>query len=291
MFNALPATTRGILLMVLAMAGFSMGDTMIKLVSGSLSVGYIMFLIGLGGAPIFAVMALRNGHALVSPAFFGRGMLLRNGAEIAGTICVITALSLAELSLVSAIMQAAPIFVTLGAAVAMGAPVGPRRWTAITVGLIGVLMVLQPGGGLSWGLWLALAGTVMLSVRDLATRLVPPEVPTLVMATYGFSMLIPSGLFLIALDPHLPVIKASVAGLLVVAIIVSVIGYYAITAAMRVGEVALVTPFRYTRILFALAIGVTFFGERPNALALAGVAVIVGSGLFILWAARQRAQE
>lgn len=288
MFHALPANTRGILLMILAMAGFAAADMMIKLASQELSVGYIILGLGTGGTPVFALAAMRAGHRLLSGAFWGRGMLVRNASEIVGTICIITALAVADLSLVSAILQAAPIFVTLGAALAMGAPVGPRRWTAIAIGLIGVLMVLQPGGEVTAGLWLALIGTLMLSVRDLATRAVPDDVPTLVVATYGFSMLIPTGLVLVLFEPGLPELSAGLIGIMAAAVILAVIGYYAVTAAMRVGEVAIVTPFRYSRILFALAVGVLFFGERPNALALAGVVVIVGSGLFILWAAWQR---
>ncbi|MCY4179055.1 MAG: EamA/RhaT family transporter, partial [Litoreibacter sp.] len=168
MFHALPANTRGILLMILAMAGFAAADTMIKLAARELSVGYIILGLGAGGTPVFALAARRAGHALRSGAFWGRGMLVRNASEIVGTICIITALAVADLSLVSAILQDAPIFVTLGAALAMAAPVGPRRWTAIGVGLIGVLMVLQPGGEVTAGLWLALIGTLILSVRDLA---------------------------------------------------------------------------------------------------------------------------
>ncbi|MEM6408067.1 MAG: DMT family transporter [Pseudomonadota bacterium] len=288
MFHALPANTRGILLMILAMAGFAAADTMIKLASRELSVGYIILGLGAGGTPVFALAAMRAGHRLLSYAFCGRGMLVRNASEIVGTICVISALAVADLSLVSAILQAAPIFVTLGAALVMGAPVGPRRWAAIGVGLVGVLMVLQPGGEVTPGLWLALIGTLMLSVRDLATRAVPEAVPTLVVATYGFSMLIPTGLVLVLFEARAPILTPWSAGVMVAAVILAVIGYYAVTAAMRVGDVAVVTPFRYSRIIFGLAIGVLFFAERPNALALAGVAVIVGSGLFILWAARQR---
>ncbi|MGA9251128.1 MAG: DMT family transporter, partial [Roseobacter sp.] len=59
--------------------------------------------------------------------------------------------------------------------------------------------------------------------------------------------------------------------------------YYSIVAAMRLGEISFVSPFRYSRILFALVIGISVFGERPDAMTLTGAAIIVGSGLYTLW--------
>jgi drug/metabolite transporter (DMT)-like permease len=279
---------KGIALMVFAMAGFAICDALIKVITASLPVGYMLLAMSVLGTPVFAYLAWRAGHRAWGREALHPALMARNLSEGLAAACVITSLSLADLSLVSAVLQATPLFVTLAGAVLLGERVGLRRWSAVILGLFGVILIIGPGSGeLSVGLILALIGTVGLAGRDVATRYVPKSIPTMAVATYGFGMGIPVGLFLIALNPALPQPDWYNSSLLLAAVIILLFAYYAITAAMRVGDVSLVAPFRYTRIVFALLIGFLFFAERPTPSALLGVAIVVGSGLFVLYRARK----
>ncbi len=200
-----------------------------------------------------------------------------------GTLCFVSAIALAPLATVSAILQATPLAVTLGAAVVLKAPVGWRRWTAILVGFAGVLLIVRPGAsGVDLGAILALLAVFGLAARDLATRAVPASVSSMVLATYGFASVIPAGAILLVFSGGAVMPDRAAALTLLGALIVGVFAYYAIVAAMRVGDIAVVTPFRYTRLLFALVIGVTVFHERPDAPTLVGAAIIIATGLYTL---------
>jgi len=279
---------RGIALMVAAMALFSIEDMFVKVLAGSLPVGQILAMLGAGGATAFAAMALLRGQRLWSGALLTRPVLLRNLGEVIGTLGFVYAVSLTPLSSASAILQATPLAVTLGAALFMGAQVGWRRWSAICIGLFGVLLIVRPGlEGFRPASLFAVMGVVGLALRDLATRATPRTVTSLQLSAYGFAMLVPLGLLLMLLRtgpvPLGPLTAAQLAG----ALVAGVAGYYAIVEAMRIGEIAVVTPFRYTRLIFALVIGTLIFGERPDTLTLTGAAVIIASGLYTLW--RERA--
>jgi drug/metabolite transporter (DMT)-like permease len=274
---------RGILLMVAAMAGFSVEDALIKAAAASVPVGQILMLLGIGGAVIFGTLARLQGARLLTPVVFSRPVLLRNAAEMLGTMTFVNAIALLPLSTVTAILQATPLAVTLGAALFLGAEVGWRRWTAILLGFAGVLIIVRPGAeGVEAGALLAVAGVFFLAARDLATRATPASVPSTVIATYGFASVIPAGAILLAFSGGAMMPEPRAGLLIAAALVIGVFAYYAIIAAMRVGEIAVVTPFRYTRLLFAVGIGMAVFGERPDALTYVGAALVIGSGLYTL---------
>jgi drug/metabolite transporter (DMT)-like permease len=197
------------------------------------------------------------------------------------------ALSTIELSLLSAIIQANPLLVTLGAAVFLGMPVGWRRLVAILIGLVGVLIIVRPGfdGFQRETLW-AVGATFGLVGRDLSTRLIPRAVPTTVLALWGSVAAGAAGLLLFALGDDAVRPDAGLSAILGGALIFALIANYAITAAMRVGEIAVVTPFRYTRLVFALILAFFVFGERPDIWTLVGAAIVIATGLFTLWRER-----
>lgn len=274
---------RGIALMIAAMAGFAMEDAFIKASSASMPAGQILLVLGIGGSLVFALMLKARGEPVISKALLNRAVMIRNISEMVAAMFFVTALVLAPISTVAAILQATPLAVTLGAAIFLGAPVGWRRWTAIGVGFVGVLMILRPGtGAFDLGSLLAAIAVVLMAIRDLSTRLVPPEIKSLQLACYGFAACIPAGLILLALFGGANVPDQSAILTVLGALVVGMAGYYAITAAMRVGEIAVVTPFRYTRLIFTMALGVFFFAERPDGWTLAGAALIIGSGLFTI---------
>ncbi|RBI82862.1 EamA/RhaT family transporter [Rhodosalinus halophilus] len=275
---------RGILLMVGAMAAFAVEDMFIKRMGAAVPPGQILMMLGAGGAAGFALLARLRGERLLSPVFFSRAVVLRNLGELTGTLGFVTAIVLTPLSSASAILQAMPLAVTLGAALVFREPVGWRRWSAILAGFLGVLIVIRPGtAGFEPASLFALLGVAGLATRDLASRAVPRSTSSVVLSAWGFSMLLPTGAILLWLSGGATVPSAGVLGLLAGAVLLGIAGYYAITQAMRMGEVAVITPFRYTRIVFALVIGVTVFGERPDAWTLGGAALIIASGLYTLW--------
>jgi len=268
--------------MILAMAGFAAGDAGIKVLANiGWPVGQIMLWLGLGGTFGFAVWTKLTGQSILSRDLIHPAILVRYAAELGAATCMVCALALTPLSSVTAILQAAPLVVTMGAALVFKEQVGWRRWSAILIGLVGVLLILRPGTDAFNLLSLFAVGAMLcLAARDLATRAAPLSLSTLQLATFGFSALILAGIVLTPLG--LAHISPGFSGALwmVFAIVTTIGGYYAITTAMRVGDISAVSPFRYSRLLFGLSLGVAFFNERQDAWMLAGAALVVGSGVY-----------
>ena len=276
------ASLRAPLLMTMAMAGFAVEDALIKDLSGRVPVGQVAILLGVGGALVF--LALLRGRGLFSRRALTGVIGLRNLAEAAAAIFMMLGLALVPLSVVSAVLQVMPLAVTLAAALILKEPVGWRRWTAIMVGFGGVMLILRPGGeGFDWSLLLPLGAVAMLTLRDVVTRRLPPDVSSLQVSGWGFLAVIPAGFVLLALRGQGPVMPGAADwALIAVCVVVGVLGYGALVLATRIGDISTTTPFRYTRLVFAMLIGVTVFGERPDALTLLGAVIIVAAGLYSL---------
>lgn len=283
----------GILLMLGAMAAFAVEDMFIKKLSVGMSTGQILIFLGVGGFLIFAVLANRAGKAVWTRDFLLPAVMMRNLGEVIGTVGYVLAVVLTPLSSASAILQATPLAVTLGAALFLQQAVGWRRWVAIIIGFIGVLFVIRPGlDGFQPASLFAVQGVIGLSIRDLATRAMPARVSSTVLSAYGFGVVAPAGLVMMMFEGSAVIPDLDQSLLLLAALIVGPLGYYAIVAAMRIGEVAVVTPFRYIRLVFAMIIGIVIFGEKIDTLTLLGTIIIIGSGLFTIYRehrARKRA--
>ncbi|SEK30433.1 DMT family transporter [Roseovarius nanhaiticus] len=274
---------RGSLLMVVAMAGFAAEDLFVKLLSRDLPVGQMLMMLGAGGCAVFAIAARAQGARLISPVLLTRSVMLRNLGEIIAAVTYVTALAMADLSTVSAILQATPLAVTLGAALFMGAQVGWRRWSAILVGFGGVLMIVRPGfDAFDISSLFAVVSVIGLAIRDLATRAIPASVSSMQLSCYAFGTMVPTGALLLAFSGGAAMPDATAWAYLLGALIFGVLGYYFIVGAMRIGEIAAVTPFRYARLLFALILGMSLLGERPDLWTLLGAAIIIASGLYTL---------
>ncbi len=279
---------RGGLFMIAAMAGFAIEDMFLKTAAQQVPVGQILMIFGTGGAIGFAVLAKRQGARLLNPAIFSRAILLRAFFEVMGRLFFTLALALTPLSSVSAILQATPLVVVAGAALFFGEKVGWRRWSAIAAGFVGVLVVLRPGmDGFTPLSVLAVLGMLGFAGRDLATRAAPKTLSNLTLGVYGFAVLVPTGAALLAWTGGAVVPDAQAGFALAAGTMVGIAAYFALTVAMRTGEVSLVTPFRYTRLLFALILSVLVFAERPDMATLLGSAIIVGSGIYTLLRGRK----
>lgn len=281
---------RGILLMLASMALFAMEDMLIKIAARDIPSGQIILIAGLFGLPPFLIMARREGLPVFSRAALHPAVLARAAGEMVGSLAYIIALASVPLPTVSAVLQVLPLAVTLGAALFMGETVGWRRWTAIAVGLSGVLLVIRPGfeGFEAAALWV-LVTVVALAVRDLATRAIPPGCSDAQISAWGLMSVALLGALMMAWSGEAVVPDAAQSAGLAAMVVFGAAGYWAITAASRTGEVSVVAPFRYSRLVFAILIGAFVFGEAADALTLIGSALIIGSGLYSF--ARERAKS
>jgi drug/metabolite transporter (DMT)-like permease len=275
---------KGMAWMTLAMLAFALTDMFIVFITDALPVGQILAMFGFGGALLFGLWARLQGHRWWTPTLLMRPVMVRNAAEILATGSFITALSLIPLSVLSSVIQANPLLVTLGAAVFLGEQVGWRRWTAIVIGLIGVLIILRPGAeSFDPNILFAVLAAIGLSLRDLATRPVPKSVPTTLLASYSFAAVAVAGVVMTPLFGGAVVPSLATLGWVVTAILMGMVAYFAITEAMRVGDISVVTPFRYTRLVFAFFIALVVFGEALDAWTVVGVSVVIATGLYTLW--------
>jgi drug/metabolite transporter (DMT)-like permease len=280
---------RGSLYMTASMAGFAAEDAFLKAASQAIPVGEAILIMGLIGIAVFAAIAMREGHPPIPAAMFTGTMALRSGFEITGRLFYALAIALTPISVASAILQATPLVVVMGAAVIFGEAVGLKRWLLIIMGFIGVLIILRPGlDGFSALSLLALVAMLGFAGRDLATRAAPPTLSNAQLGVTGFIMLTLSGVIITAVTGKAAVPNPQTFGLIAGAATFGIAAYAALTTAMRSGQIAVVTPFRYTRLLFAMILGVTVFGERPDAATLLGAAIIVACGVIILSQNRRR---
>lgn len=281
---------RGILLMVGAMAAFAVEDAGIKFASATVSLGLILVVIGLGGATAFLGMARASGHRLTREILLSPVLLARNLGELASALGGMMALSLVPLSTVSAIAQASPLLTTAGAALFLAESVGWRRWLAVAIGFAGVMLILRPGAAAfdPNALW-AVAGVIGLSARDLITRRMRPGLPTTLVSFSAFVWIVALGVALMLAGGTRPAAPgADAAAVIALVVVMAICGYWMLVEATRAGDLAVIAPFRYSRLVFALILAVALFGERPDAATLAGSALIIGSGLYALYREQRR---
>jgi drug/metabolite transporter (DMT)-like permease len=270
--------------MVASMASFAVEDVFVKKAASVLPVGQVMIYFGLGGMLIFAAMAILKGDRLLNPDVRSRSMLVRGVFEVVGRLFYVLAIALTPLSSATAILQATPIVVIASAAVFFGERVGVRRWGAVIVGLVGVLVILRPGAD-SFSVYylLAVIGMLGLAGRDLASRAAPAHLGTNILGFYGFLAVVIAGAVYSLWEGADCVSPTwSALSLILFALVWGVFAYIALMNAMRIGEVSFVTPFRYSRLLFGLFFGIVFFGETLDLPTLVGSGLVVASGLYIL---------
>lgn len=277
--------------MVASMAAFALEDACIKTAARELPIGEVLMLFGLGGMLAFAAFPRGGGERLFHPAAWSRPMQVRALFEFVGRLFYALAIALTPLSSATAILQATPVLVVLGASFYFRERVGWRRWTAVVVGLVGVLIVLRPTASdfsaLSVLTVIAIFG---FAGRDLASRAVPRALGTRHLGFYGFlTVVIAGGLYSLwdgraLVAPGIGTVLA-----LAAAVAIGVLAYACLMKAMRTGDIATVTPFRYSRLLFGLGIGAGLFGEKIDGPMMLGCAVIVAAGVLIAWEGRRRA--
>ena len=275
---------RGSFLMVVAMATFALEDSVIKLVSSVLPVGQILFLLGVGGALAFTGLGLIFKKEFFSTGFFSWPMNSRVVSEVIGRVFYSSALALTPLSSSTIILQATPLVVVVGAAVLFKESVTATRWFAVILGFFGVVIIVDPGSdSFSFLSILAVLGMLGFASRDLASRAVPKALNIFALGLHGFLSIALSGIVLHLFNDE-PILLPDISSwlFLLIGIVLGTIGYSAIISAMRMGEVSAITPFRYSRIIFGVMIGVFFFEEKVTLTAALGCGLILLSSFIVL---------
>ena len=279
---------RGALLLCLATAGYTTNDAFVKVALQSLPLGQILFVRSLMTATLLVIIfgrVLKPGQLrlILHPAAIARVL-----GELATTFFFMMALIHLPLAFVTSIHQALPLVITIGAAVVYSEQVGWRRWTAVTVGFVGVLIIVRPGleGFSVWSIS-ALFAVLSAAMRDLVTRKVPKELhaasvsltTTCALAIVSFVSIPPSG----GWQP----MEVSDLGHILGSAVAMMIGYQAIFAALRIGELSFLAPFRYMGLLWATFLGYLVFADIPDELTILGSVLVIGSGLYTLYRERK----
>ncbi len=279
--SPLSDNARGALLMVASMAGFSLNDALIKLVSGEMGLFQAILLRGLMASALLGGLAWAQGALAPRIAPPDRPLIaLRTLMEVGATTCFLTALFAMPIANATAILQMLPLTTTLGAALFLRERVGWRRWSAIGVGFAGMLVIVRPGmaGFDAASLW-ALAAVGFVTVRDLVTRRFSKGAPSVFVAFLTAIAITAAGAVGAAFGTWAPV-SAHAASALAGAAGFLLIGYLTAVMTMRVGEIGVVAPFRYTILIWATALGWLLFDETPDAFTFIGAAIVAGAGLY-----------
>lgn len=283
---------RGAALMVLSMVSFTCNDALMKYVAQDvplyecITVRGVFVMLG-----IWLIALLDGGLRLRLDRDTRRPVIIRALAEVVSTLLFLAALIHMAIGDLSAVMQSLPLVVMLGAAVFFGETLGWRRMIAALVGLAGVLMIVRPGSG-TFDIWsvLALGAVMMVALRDLVTRGVGRHVSSTGIAFYAAVAVMLTGLILslhqgwVCPDLRHVLLLMAAGGCLTA-------GYVSAVAAMRVGEISAVAPFRYTSLIAAILLGLIVFGEWPDLWTWAGSALVVGAGIYTIWREAQMARR
>jgi drug/metabolite transporter (DMT)-like permease len=258
-------------------------------VTAEMNFGQVMLVRGVFAVVLIAALAFHQDAMRPLRTLLVKPVALRVIGEVGGTVTYLAAISHLPLANISAILQALPLLVTLGAALAFGEPVGWRRWLAIVVGFVGVLIIVRPGvEGFNQFALFALISVIFCALRDLATRRIPAEIPSLfVTLLTTVTVTITGAVILVPLGGWTSP-SANALGLLAMAAVLVLIGYQCVIMALRTGDISAVAPFRYLALLWAMLLGYLIFGDAPDAMMIAGASIIVLSGLYAFYRERKR---
>lgn len=280
--------SHGAVLMIGSMAAFTLNDACIKATGGAIPLFQLLTIRGVLSSVLIYALARHLGALNMRLARRDWVLIaLRSLSEVGAAYFFLTALLNMPLANVTAVLQVLPLTVTVGAALFFRERVGWRRMLAIAVGFVGMVLIVRPGAdGFSAHALYALVAVGFVTMRDLVTRRMSPEVPSMLVtlasavAVLVFSALASLGVDWVPLDGRL--------ALLLLGSSLFIIGGYVLSVAvMRVGDVSFIAPFRYTGLLWALILGWLVFGDWPDTVTLTGAAIVVLSGLFTL--SRERA--
>jgi drug/metabolite transporter (DMT)-like permease len=281
---------RGIAYMTAAMAVFVVNDALMKYATETLPVAQSIFLRGALVTAFLLVTAgmqrkLRYWKMLFHPMVLARGAL-----ETVGSFTYIATLVHIPLAIALAINMATPLAVLPFAVLLLGENVRWRRWSALVVGFVGVLLVVQPGADVNWWAVLAFASTFVFALRDVTTRLMPVAIPSILITALSAAVLTVGTGLLALYGGWQPVNFAHFAALAGASVMVAV-GMHLLVIGTRIGEASVVAGYRYTGLIWGVVLGYAIGGDLPGSMAWIGIGLIVGAGLYAAHRERVRRAE
>ena len=268
--------------MIIAMGCLTLTDLLIKVASQTLPIGQVMISYGVGSLIVFWALLRIKGESIRLSPLTNPTVVFRNIGDLIALNGMFLALVYVPLSTIGAVIQTVPILVTAAAALFLRERVGMKRASAIFVGFLGALLIIQPGAA-SFDITaiLVLIAAIGMALRDIATKLVRESLSTLLLTFYSCFLFIISGGVLLIIDggASVPFVDNSVT--IAAMIVTGSLGFFFMTEAVRLGEMSVVSPFRYTRLLFSMAAGILILGEQVNASMIIGSALTILSGLYI----------
>ena len=281
MTDAGKANLKGAGMALVAFGIFASHDTIVKVLGGSYSTFQIVFFSVLLGFPIVALMLMRDHTVGTLIPVHPWWSALRTLAVVVTGSSAFFAFSELPLAQVYAILFATPLLITILSIPVLGERVGLHRWSAVALGLAGVLIVLRPGTteltlGHAAALTAALGGaTAAVVVRKIGKD---ERRPVLLLYPMMANFFLMGALLPFVYEP----VPLGDLGLMAMIAVLGLVGTTCMIGAYKLGDAASVAPMQYSQILWAAGYGALFFGELPDAATWIGAAVIVVSGLYIL---------
>jgi drug/metabolite transporter (DMT)-like permease len=277
----------GILYMIIATALFAGSSAISKILVVTYPVGEVLFSRCAVGLVCVAIVILpRLGLAVLETRKLG-AHVLRSVSQTCSQAFILIAFSLMPLASAVAINFSAPLFATLVAAVLLKEVVRPERWIALVAGFVGVLLVTHPGvGTFEVGTLFALGNAVLYGSVTVGVRRMTATESTETLTMYQLLLL--TGFFTLSLPFGFVAPTWSDAGVMVLNGMANAIGQYLWTRALHLAPTSAVVPFNYFSLVWAMMLGFVVWGDIPSLPLLAGSAIVVGSGLFLLWSETRR---
>jgi len=285
------ANRRGIAAMIAAGAVFLTNDTLVKIVSETLPTNELLFIRGVFSIVCILGLAWYFGDLpwlrdLAKPA-----VLIRAATDVTATFAYLIALFHIPIANATAINLSSPLLLTAFAAFVLREQVGWRRWSAVSIGFVGVLLIVRPTAeGFDGYALLAVVGVLFHTTRDLLTRRIDPRTPSIIVSlATALGVTVASAVGMTFEEVRMPTFGETT--MLFFASIGLSLGYFLLIIATRAGEVSAVQPFRYMALVWALIAGWFVWGHLPDALGWLGYALLVASGLYVFHRERVRAAE
>ena len=270
--------------MTLSMGGFAIEDVFLKILSERIPVSQILIYVGsLAVFSLGILSKIKKIPILRYDVYSNRLFVIRAISDMIGAILMVTAISLMPLSTVSSILQTLPLLITFGAVLIFKEKVGWRRWSAVFIGFVGVILILKPGlGDFQISSFVALLAVSFLALRDLVTRKINKDIHSITIALYAFILTVVGGIISIPLFGQFVTLTLTQWFVVFAITLFGVFSYLMLVLATRSGDISVISPFRYTRLVFALILAIIILNERPDILTLLGAALIVASGYYTI---------
>jgi len=265
------------------MSAFVLNDAFVRLAGDSLPLAQILFIRGLITTVLLLTFAIYGGVFSLKVSKKDKWRIFfRSIAEALTAYFFLTAVMKMPFANVTAILQILPMTVTLAAAFVFKEKVGIIRISLILFGFLGVVLIINPSAdGFNLYAVYALIAVVLITIRDLITRKLSYEVPTL-LPTVSASIGVLLFSVILLINTPLQPLSAQNSLFIFSAAFFIVFGYYTAVLVMRSGEISFISPFRYTAILFALILGFIFFDEKPDITALVGIVIVILAGVVLM---------